>query len=123
MVVVAETDAVQPTELVTVTVQVPAVLTDMVRVVAPFDHRYAVKPAPASSVVDPPGQKFLVPLMDGVGGMHTRPASTLRLVSPWPNVTQLVLPLAGLASLSSASLPPAACGERVKPEGVTNSTK
>jgi hypothetical protein len=39
MVVVAEVVAVQPTELVTVTVQVPAVLTEMVRVVAPVDHR------------------------------------------------------------------------------------
>ena len=43
----------QPPESETVTVKLPFVDGEMVAVVAPFDHKYVAKPAPALSVIEP----------------------------------------------------------------------
>ena len=58
---------VHPLAFVTVTVNVPAVLTEMVCVVAPVDQAYALYPAPAFKVVEPPEQNDVLPLMVGTG--------------------------------------------------------
>jgi hypothetical protein len=52
--------SVQPLELVTVTVYVPLVVTDIAEVVAEVDHKYPVPPE-AVSTTDPPWQKVVGP--------------------------------------------------------------
>jgi MFS-type transporter involved in bile tolerance (Atg22 family) len=50
----------QPLELVTVTVYVPLVVTDIAEVVAEVDHKYSVPPE-AVKTTDPPWQKVVGP--------------------------------------------------------------
>jgi hypothetical protein len=50
----------QPLELVTVTVYIPLVVTDIAEVVAEVDHKYPVPPE-AVSTTDPPWQKVVGP--------------------------------------------------------------
>ena len=57
----------QPPALVTVTVYVFVVATDIVCVDAPFDHKYEAKPGPASSTELPPAHTAESPVMDALG--------------------------------------------------------
>ena len=88
-VVVADAEPVQPLALVTVTVKVFAVLTEIVCVVAPVDQLYVVK-APAFNVVELPEQKDNVPLIDGDGAVLTVMVLDAEPVHPFALVTVTV---------------------------------
>ena len=51
-----------------------------------------------------------------------RPASMVRLLPPEPSVTEGVLPLVGLASLSRPSLPPRSGAVKASPGGAVKVT-
>ena len=89
-----------PFASVTVTLNIPAVVTDMVGVVADVDHKYFAKPAPAFSIVELPPQNDVSPLIAGFGfgltvivnvfGVPGQAASVIklpRLIGPLPTVT------------------------------------
>ena len=89
MVVVTEVKALHPFAFVTVTVNVDAVFTEMVCVVAPVDQ---TQPAniPALRVVEPPAQKERFPLIEGVGNGFTMVVAEAEPEQPFPSVTVTV---------------------------------
>ena len=87
--VVAEALPVQPFTLVTVTVNVPDVLTEIVCVVEPVDQMYPAN-NPASNTVEPPEQKDKDPEITGVGSVLTVVVTRVLPVQPLPFVTVTV---------------------------------
>ena len=71
MVVTIELLPLHPFALVTVTEKVFAVFTVIVWVVAPFDHKYELYPAPAFNTELAPAQMVDEPEIDGVGNAFT----------------------------------------------------
>ena len=57
----------------------------MVWVVAPVDHRYEEYPAPASNVVDPPGQIPSVPVIVTTGNGFTLTLTGADVNTPQPD--------------------------------------
>ena len=83
-VTVCEVELVQPLALAVVTVYIPLAFTVIDSVVAPFDHRYETKPAPALSATLPPWQNVVGPLgvITGAGSGFTVTAANVEAEHP-----------------------------------------
>jgi hypothetical protein len=103
--VVAEAEPVHPFPSVTVTVKAPAVLTEIVCVVAPLVQLYAVYD-PASNVVELPAQNAKVPLIEGVGNGFITVVAEAEPVQPFPSVTVTVNVAAVLTEIVCVVAPP-----------------